>query len=226
MSDSDSFIREVSEEVRRDRMFRLWKKYGPWAISAIVLVIAGAAGLTWWQHRQEEAARVLGGAFLDSEIAAIEAQEELLARVEGAPAEVLARLRLAAAHAESDRAEDAAALYWEVASTPGLAPLYADFARLQAVRLRLETMAPSEAVAELEPLVAEGAPYRLLALELRAVARLNANETEAAHADLNAILESDAATRDLMERAAALLVSSGGELPARLGGTVDIRGES
>lgn len=213
MSDSDSFIREVSEEVRRDRMFRLWKKYGPWAIAAIVLIIAGTAALNWWQHRQHEAARELGGVFLNTDIASVEDQQGLLERVNG-PAEVIARLRLAGAHAGSGRPEEAAALYREVASTPGLSPVYADLARLQAIRLRLATMQPSEAVSELDPLAAEGAPYRLLALELRAVARLNSGDMQAAHADLQAVLESPEATRDLIERAAALLVASGGELPS------------
>ena len=44
VSDSDSFISEVSEEVRRDRMFALWRKYGPFLIGAIALIVA-AAGL-------------------------------------------------------------------------------------------------------------------------------------------------------------------------------------
>ncbi len=220
MSDSDSFIREVSEEVRRDRMFRLWKKYGPWVIAAIVLVIAGAAALNWWQHHQRETARELGGAFLGTDIASVADQERLLERVDGA-AEPLARLRLAAAHAESGNAGEAARLYREIAGNSGLDPAFADLARLQAVRLDLPDMAPSEAVAELEPLAAEGAPYRLLALELRATAHLEAGNAEAAHADLRRILESQEATRDITERAAALLVASGGELPSG----ADTRGE-
>lgn len=210
--DTDSFIREVSEEVRRDRMFRLWKRYGPYVIAAIVAVVAGTAGLNWWQHQQREAARQLGGAFLAADIAVPDEQRELVERADG-PAKILARLRLAAATAESGDREEAARLYREVAGTAGLAPAYADLARLQEIRLALPSMDPAEAISALEPLTAEGAPYRLLALELRAVARLNAGETEAAHADLVAILESPDATRGLFERAAALLVASGGELP-------------
>lgn len=213
MSDSDSFIHEVTEEVRRDRMFRLWKKYAPHVIGLIVLVIAGTAALNWWQHRQREAARELGGVFLSTDIASVADQERLVAEVEG-PAGVIARLRLAAAHAESGNAEEAARLYAEVAATPGLAPAYADLAALQAVRLGLAGMEPAEAIARLDPLAAEGAPYRLLALELRAAAKLNAGDAKAAHADLLAILESPEATRDLIDRAAALLLASGGELPS------------
>lgn len=212
MSDSDSFIREVSEEVRRDRMFRLWKRYGPWAIAAIVAVIAGTAALNWWQHQEREAARQLGGAFLAADIADPASQQALIERADG-PAEALARLRLAAATADSGDRAEAARLYREVADNADLAPAYTELARLQAIRLALPDMDPAEAVAALEPLAAEGAPYRLLALELRAVAHLNAGDTEAAHADLRTILESSDATRRLIERVAALLVASGGEMP-------------
>ena len=221
MSDSDSFIREVSEEVRRDRMFRLWKKYGPWAIAAIVLVIAGTAALNWWQHQERQAARELGGTFLNTSITSVEDQQQLLADVDG-PAKPIARLRLAAAHAESGNADEAARIYREVASASGLGPVYTDLARLQAVRLALPEIDPAEAVSQLDPLAAPGAPYRILALELRAVAHLKAGDVEAAHADLRAILESPEATRESIERAAALMVASGGELPSR----ANARGES
>jgi hypothetical protein len=214
-------MREVTEEVRRDRMFRMWKKYGPYVISLIVLIIAGTAGWTWWQQQQREAARELGGQFLEAEIASVEAQQQLLERTEGEAA-VIARLRLAAAHAEAGNNEEAARVYGEVAAVEGLAPVYTDLARLQAIRLELPTMDPAQAVSELDALTAEGAPYRLLALELRAIAKLNAGDTEGAHADLTTIIQSADATRDSIDRAGALLVASGGEMPsARL-----MRGES
>ena len=43
MSDTDSFIEEVSEEVRRDRLFKLMKRYGWIAILAVLLLVGGAA---------------------------------------------------------------------------------------------------------------------------------------------------------------------------------------
>ena len=57
VSDSDSFISEVSEEVRRDRMFALWRKYGPFLIGAIALIVA-AAGLKAYLDAEERAAAI------------------------------------------------------------------------------------------------------------------------------------------------------------------------
>jgi hypothetical protein len=123
-------------------------------------------------------------------------------------------MRLAAAKAQAGEAEAAAELYRKAASVPGLDRAYSDLAKLQVVRVSVATMDPGEAVAALEPLAADGAPYRLLALELRAAIRLNAGETEAAHDDLRAIVDDPAVTRELLQRASVMLLSSGGEMPA------------
>lgn len=213
MSETDSFIQEVTEEVRQDRMFRLWKKYAPYGIAAVAAAIAASGAWTWTRHREAERARETGAVFLAAERDTVEKAQELVGQITG-PAALVARLQLAAAMATAGDAAGAAALYREIAGEPGLDRTYADLALLQAVRVSAPTVDPAQAVAELEPLVADGAPYRLLALELRAVIRINAGETEAGHSDLTTILKDPGATRGMLERATALLLSSGGELPA------------
>ena len=44
MSNPDSFIEEVTEEVRRDRLFALFRKYG-WIGVVLVLAIVGGASV-------------------------------------------------------------------------------------------------------------------------------------------------------------------------------------
>lgn len=212
MSETDSFIQEVTEEVRQDRMYRRWKKYGPYVITAVVAIVAASAGWTWYKNYKVQAAREAGGAFLAASIDSAAEQQDLIETVDG-PAEIVARLRLAAAMAAEGDGNGAAEIYRSVAADPSVGEAYSDLARLQAVRVTLATMEPAQAIAELEPLTAADAPYRLLALELRAVARLNSGDTEGAHADLLAILTDPASTRGLQERAGVMLASSGGRLP-------------
>ena len=55
---SDIF-REVEEDVRRERLAKLWKAYGNYAIAALVLLFAGIAGWQVWQrHDQQEREKV------------------------------------------------------------------------------------------------------------------------------------------------------------------------
>ncbi|MEM8732099.1 MAG: hypothetical protein AAGF79_19470, partial [Pseudomonadota bacterium] len=60
MSNTDSFIDEVTEEVRKDRLYGLARKYGWIAILAVVLIVAGAAWNEYNKSRTQAAAEALG----------------------------------------------------------------------------------------------------------------------------------------------------------------------
>ena len=47
MANQDSFINEVTEEVRRDRLFTLFRRYAWIGITIVVLTVAGAAWNEW-----------------------------------------------------------------------------------------------------------------------------------------------------------------------------------
>ena len=53
MSDlsQDSLLREIDEDIRRERYAKLWKRYGSYVITALVLLLAGVAGYMIWQER-------------------------------------------------------------------------------------------------------------------------------------------------------------------------------
>ncbi|TKA94194.1 hypothetical protein FAZ78_23665, partial [Cereibacter changlensis] len=64
MSNPDSFIDEVTEEVRRERMFSYLRRYG-WIGIAIVLLIVGGAAYTEWNKAQTAAnSQAFGDAIL------------------------------------------------------------------------------------------------------------------------------------------------------------------
>ncbi|MBY8978111.1 tetratricopeptide repeat protein [Rhodobacteraceae bacterium NNCM2] len=207
MSDSDSFIREVTEEVERDRMNRRLKKYGPYVVAGVLLIVGAAAAWNWKQDQdrlaQDERGLLLLSA--DPEMA-IENIDQL-----SPGAAVLAELRLADTLAARGDTQAAIEHFDKVAATPGAEDVYADLASLRALRLRAIEGAPDELIAEIDPLTAEGRPYRLLALELRAVLLLNAGKTEEAQADMKAILNDPDRTGNLDARVEQLLLASGGQ---------------
>ena len=92
---------EVDEEVRRERLQKLWDRYGIYVIALAVLIVAGIGawrGYEWWQAKKAAAA----GAAFESALSLSEAgkhaeAEAAFAKVAAeAPAgyRTLARLRV------------------------------------------------------------------------------------------------------------------------------------
>jgi hypothetical protein len=212
LSESDSFIQEVTEEVRQDRMFALWKKWGPFVLGAIVLLV-GAAALWSWNNAQERAeAEARGAALLAADLDTPEERQALIERLEP-PAQVVAEFAAAADLGRSGDTAGAAERYRRIAARDRLADHYRQLALLQAVRLEAPTADPAAALAELGPLI-QSSPYSLLARELAAALHLKAGDQDAAHAELQAILSDPRATSSLRLRAQEVLTASGGEPPA------------
>ena len=193
MAESDSFIQEVSEEVRRDKMYAVWRRYGPWLIAAIVLAVLLAAGKGWWENRIEMRKAELGGALLEAD--AIEDSDAsaaaFLAVAEQGEYQypVLARLRAAASLAAAGKIEEAEAQYDAIKAIDGIDPRFRDLAELRTVMLLSERMEPNEMLDRLGPLTVDGSVWRLPALEYEAAAHLKAGAPEQALASLRTLLE-------------------------------------
>ena len=207
MSETDSFIQEVTEEVRQDQMFKLWKKWAPLIIGGVAVIVGGAAYWSWDKAETKAAAEARGGQFIAAEPGQIDQQVALVDQMDG-PAKLLAELTAAAALVEDDQTDEAAKRYAEIGTRTDIAPEYRDLANLQAIRLG----ALDDAMLVLGQMIEQGSPYRLLALEQRAAMHLQSGSTEAGHTDLNAIVADPLATTGLRQRAVALLAATGGQL--------------
>lgn len=56
-NDSDSFIQEVDESLRQDRAMSQLRRWGPYAIGAVVLLLVAVGGWQVWQHQTTQAAQ-------------------------------------------------------------------------------------------------------------------------------------------------------------------------
>ena len=213
MHESDSFISEVSEEVRRERLYRFLRKWG-WLIAAVVLLIVGGAALNEWRKARAAAQAALTGdalraAFLDADPIARAGQLAVLAG-EHPGAAAIARLAEAGSLVEAGDTDAAAATLAGLAQDGGVAPIYRDLAALQRVMLLGRGLDSSERLATLEALTAPGAPFRPLALEQRALAHIDAGDTARAEADLQALLTDPATPEGVQARAQQLQIALGG----------------
>ena len=212
MSDTDGFIEEVSEELRRDRLFAAFRKYG-WIGVLVVLVLVGGAGFREYRIAQ---ARNVAESLGDQALSAIklETAEERVAALsnieaEGTSGAVMALL-VAASELEADQPAKAAELYQQVATTADLPARYRDLAALRRVIVLSDTQSAEERMISLTPLAVPGAPYRVLAEEQIALAEIEQGNTDAAIERLQALVNDQEATAGLRRRASDVIVALGG----------------
>ncbi len=217
VADSDSFVQEVTEEVRRDAMYAAWRKYGPILVGAIALVILGTAAQSWWKNSQQNAVREAGGAFIAAQSVedsadAAEAFLKLSNDSEGDYA-AMAGLRAAAAFGAAGDVDRAVEQYETVAAMSDIDSRLADLAKLRTVMIRSDTMEPADMLADLEPLSASGEPWRVIALEFTAAAHVRAGDEAAAIEVLSSLIEDEAATPAIQARAREMIAAFGGTPP-------------
>lgn len=216
MSNPDSFIDEVTEEVRRDRLFLILRRYGWIGVVAVVALVGGAAWTEWQKAQARAKAEALGDAIL-SALDAPDAPARVagLAAVEATgDAAALARL-LAASEALSGSegaARDAALAALEaVAADQAVAPIWRELAGFRRLAASQTGLTSEARMAGLEALATPGRPFRPLALEQIALLKLENGDRPAALADFRALADDLQAPSGLRERAGQMIVVLGGE---------------
>ncbi|NDW01012.1 MULTISPECIES: tetratricopeptide repeat protein [unclassified Salipiger] len=214
MSNTDSFIDEVTEEVRRDRLFALLKRYGWVGVVVVLAIVGGAAWREYSAVQRQAQAQAFGDALrsaIDTDAPADRA-EALQAVTAPSPEGAAVTDMLAAS--ELVNAEDpaaAAALLEQAASEEGLPEIYREIAAFKAVSRTDSGLSDDERRVRLEALAVPGKPLRLLAEEQLALLDIKAGESDAALEKLQRILQDAEITAGLRQRATQLIVALGGE---------------
>jgi hypothetical protein len=202
------FFREVDEEVRREKLNRLWERHSNLIVSVallIVLAVAGWRGYEWWELRksaesgsQFEAAVVLAEAGKQAE-----AQEAFakIAKDGSSGYRVLARFREGAELAKTDPAA-ATRTYGSLAADSSLDRTLRDLATVREGLILVDTAPLAELTGKLEPLTTADRPFRHTARELLALSAWRNGDAAAAKRWLDLIAtdaETPAGTRARME---------------------------
>lgn len=214
MSNTDSFIDEVTEELRRDRLFALMRKYGWIAILAIVLLVGGAAFVEFRRAQDRAAAEALGDSLLSAlqNDDAVDRYAALSAiSAEGDAGALVALLQADIAFVGSD-IENAKAVLEALILDQDVSETYRHLAQLKLVMLMGDELSPSDRIARLGFLIIPGAPFRLLAEEQIAIAEIEKGDTDVAMERLNRLRVDGEASQDLRRRASQLIVALGGDL--------------
>lgn len=216
MSDTDSFIEEVSEEVRRDNLFRIFRKYGWIAIAAVVLLVGGAAYNEWSKSKARSDAQSAGDQILGAlqESDAGDRAAALGNLTTGDSQGAILGLLLAAESLNADEKADAIAALTTLAADAETPAVYSHLAELKILLIEGKSLTPEDRLARLAPLAIPGAPYRLLAEEQIGLAHLDAGDTTQAADVWRAILLDTEVTIGQRRRVSQLIIAVGGELDA------------
>lgn len=207
---SDIF-QEVNEDVRKDEILRLWRRWGPYIIGVAATIILGWTAFVLWRDQVEtglaqnsgdyEAALALVETDPD---AAIEALERLGA--DAAPGYVaLSRFSEAAIFLDKGEWQTAVGLYDQVAAESGLNPTLRDLANLMAGMAMADLSDGADVRARLEPLVADGGIWSHSAREIIALLDFRAGDLDAAESAFSDLSFSDEAPAGLRQRAQEML---------------------
>ena len=185
--DTETFYREVDEELRRDQLLGVWHRFRVLIIGGVVLFIAAIGLFFWWQHyQQQQAAKrstVLLGALDD--IAASK-PKDAIAKLDGLAKEkedgpramaLITRADLALA---SNDTKTAVATFRQVADDAGLPQQFRDLAVVRMTAAEFDTLQPQAVVDRLKGLAVRGNPWFGSAGEMVAIAYLKLNKPQQA----------------------------------------------
>lgn len=178
-----AFLREVDEELRKDELQSLWKRYGRLGVATIVLIIAAWGGWLYWQHRQTEASGLEGeklsravndlqGGNTDAATATLKE----LSKSGNDGYKATAKLGEGAIAVQKGDMKTAAARFAEVAADTSLDQPWRDLALIRQTAVEFDTLKPGEVVARLQPLAVKGNPWFGSAGEMVAADYLKMNK--------------------------------------------------
>ncbi len=202
----DTLIREVDEELRRDRMRNIWRQFGPLVIAAAVLVVVGVAGYegwTWWQKTQSDkssdqfyaASELASGKDL---AAAQKALDDVIAQGSGGYP-TLARFREAALLSQNGKADEAIAAYDAISTAESNTHLR-EMALVLAANLLIDKGDPAAVEQRVLGLIQPQNPLRNAARETLGLTQYKAGQLDAALASFQAIIDDPLSTSDLRNR--------------------------
>ncbi|MBA3730046.1 MAG: tetratricopeptide repeat protein [Sphingomonas sp.] len=227
---SESFVREVNENLQRDQMAERAKRYGGVIVGGLLLFLLALAGYLYWQDRQRKKAEAgteqLTAVMQDvgaGKMAEAPARLDTLRHSDADGVKAISALSRAALALQQGNRKLAATIYAEIAADDGLPKPYRDLALVRGTSLDFDTIKPDEVIARLQPLAVAGEPFFGSAGEMIGMALIAKGQKPAAAQLFAKIAADDGVPDSLRARAVqvagTLGIDASASLPASLAAT-------
>jgi len=182
-------FKEVDEDLRREKLEKLWKKFAPLIIGFAVLFIGGMAGQVYWADLEEQE-RIAESDRYQAALLEITTgrQSEALEALQGIAAtskhgyDLLAELQAASLLIQGGRVDEGLATYDTISSNSDFDRRYRDYAALLAAMVVLDQAQYDEATVRLEPLAGGAGSWAFSARELLGLMAMEKADWAAAEA--------------------------------------------
>lgn len=204
---------EVEEDLRRERLAKVWDRYGIYVILVAVLIVvvtAGWRGYEWWRINSERTAGEEYAALLaDLDAEGPAASTDALTTFAGEAPEgfaVLARFRKATAELAAGEPAAAAETLRAISGDSGVPSLYRDLARVREAQILIDTGETAAAKDTLLRLAEDPSnPFNRSASELMGLAAYAQGDLEDAKRWFTTLSTDASASQGMRQRAATML---------------------
>lgn len=222
---TDTFMREVDDNLRRDRARDFAKQYGGWIIAGIILFLIASGGFIYWQsysqQHYERQVEQIAQIFKDigsGDTSSAPKQLDDLSQSGSKGVRATAMFTRAAVAVQQNDMKLAISKYRDIAADSSLPQPYRDMALIRQTALEFDSLTPDQVVDRLKPLTRPGNPWFGSAGEMTAMAMLKAGKKNEAAQLFSAIAKDKSVPDTIRDRAVQVAGTLGVDASAALRG--------
>lgn len=210
----NNIFQEIEEDLERQRLEALWKRYGSWVISAAFMLVLGTAGFTAWQSWRTDRNQNATSELIELMHAnntdvskSIDVLIDYSHKNNKLFQSVMAQLHAADYAAQNGKIAKAIEIYDMIAKDSNVDPTFRQLADLRSVELQLSDAKPEVLSKRLEELSQDKSPWYFTAIEYEGYLALRTGDKEKAKEIFTNLSQNAQAPISLSQRASDILHS-------------------
>lgn len=207
-----NIFQEIQEDLQRQKIEALWRRYGMWIITGAAAIVLASAGLTAWdswragQNQQATAGLIhLMDTKETDDAKKMAALEAFAQKNRGVSQATFAQFQAAALAVKNGKKDEAIRVYDAIAQDTQTDTAFRQLADLVAVQVQMDSGNAAELEKRLQPLMADKSPWRYTAMEYDAHLKLRLGDMAGARTILTQLSQDASAPKTLSARATDLL---------------------